>query len=80
MKDDLPSSLPPLDAVVAWQETYVTSHGILGHRVVWGQVRDHHYHRGNLTDFPIEGYYVQVFLQDGTDLIVHTNDIILVQP
>lgn len=80
MKDNIPTNLPPIDSLVAWRETCVTSQGILSHRMVWGQVREHAYNRTGMYDGPAEGYYVHVFLLDGSDLFIHVNDILLVQP
>lgn len=81
MKDNvLPANLPPLDSLVGWEETYFTSAGVLARRVVWGQVRDYYEHAGDIDGHPIKGIYLNVFAQDGSDLFVHINEIISVQP
>ncbi len=81
MKDNvIPKNAPPLDAIVGFEITYITSAGVLARRVEWGQVRDYYNHPGDMDGHHIKGDYAHVMLRDGGDLFVHFNDIISVNP
>jgi len=81
VKDNVvPNNAPPLDALVGFEVTYVSSAGVLSRCVRWGQVRDYYYHPGDSDGHHIKGDYVHVLMQDGDDLFVHFDDIISVNP